>query len=120
DRPHGRREARAERRADGEGRGAGAGARAVDRREADVRRALRPVRRQRRSYAFHVICCTSVYSSIPHFPPSRPMPLSLNPPNGASVIGRRPLLIHTTPVRIRFATPTAFPTSDDEIPPPNP
>ena len=59
-----------------------------------------------RSHARHVICCTSVYSSMLQRPPSRPMPLSLKPPNGPSNM-LMPLLIHTTPVRMRFAISTA-------------
>src|SRR5262249_41214538 len=47
----------------------------------DEPRRLDPLREP---HAFQVICWISVYSSMPQRPPSRPMPLSLKPPKGAS------------------------------------
>src|SRR5207247_3082768 len=70
-------------------------------------------------HAFQTICWISVYSSIPKRPPSRPMPLSLKPPKGAS---RKlmPLLIHTTPVRMRLASSIPLAVSRVSTMPPRP
>src|SRR5262249_15401821 len=76
--------------------------------------------REAAGHAFHVICWTSVYSSMPHLPPSRPTPLSLKPPKGATWMGRGPLLTQTTRVGSRSAASTALPPPLDEMPPPSP
>ena len=47
---------------------------------------------------------TSRYSSIPCFPPSRPTPLSLTPPNGAAAVDTAPVLAPTIPAS--SASPT--------------
>jgi Tfp pilus assembly protein PilF len=57
-----------------------------------------------------VIDCSSVYSSRPQRPPSRPMPLSLKPPKGMFSM-LKALLMLSMPVRMRLATSRALAVS---------
>ena len=53
----------------------------------------------------------SSHSSIPYFEPSRPMPDSLTPPNGATSVEMTPVLMPTIPYSSPSETRQMRPTS---------
>ncbi len=53
----------------------------------------------------------SIHSSMPYFEPSRPMPDSLTPPNGATSFEMKPVLMPTMPVSSPSATRQMRPMS---------
>src|SRR5690606_24065619 len=60
-----------------------------------------------RHAAMDSIWCSTKASS-PATPPSRPRPLSLNPPNGTSTVFGAPLLMPITPISSRSASRIAW------------
>ena len=54
---------------------------------------------------------SSTHSSMPYFEPSRPMPDSLTPPNGATSVEMKPVLMPTMPDSSASATRQMRPTS---------